>query len=164
MGERTKKIVLAMSARGLRPGDLRLIITPLRYKVEVFGTVAKGRVRMDTWLPLQTMKRTRGKWIDWEYDCAVRMFERRVRDKIEFEEGHLWRTEDGRMLKLKEMHIDHLQNCLAMCERQAWRARYIPRLKEEIARRNTSRNVGKALALGLAYGVAKYGRPNHAKT
>jgi len=46
----------------------------------------------------------------------------------------IWVTRDGRRMRVGEMHIDHLKNCIAKItrSRRGWRAHWLPRLLLEL--------------------------------
>lgn len=48
-----------------------------------------------------------------------------------------WVTKDGRRLLLAEMSKDHLTSCITLIENlgRVWRARWLPKLRAELARR-----------------------------
>ena len=49
----------------------------------------------------------------------------------------IWRTKDGRVLKVEEMGVEHIKNCIRMLERNnvPFRAPYVRMFTEELEKR-----------------------------
>jgi hypothetical protein len=158
MSQSKKKEVIAY-ARFLEPGervrvgraavegDMRLVASPLRYYVEIFKQElswhrAQGRhppamrkfMRL-TWNKMQAMKRTRNTYDDWEFFCAGRMFERRVKERQGVLTFQLWPSEDGRLTRLCDLHDQHLKNIFFKIALHKWRKPWLPHIMKEMDRR-----------------------------
>lgn len=122
-------------ASGFEVGDLRLVASPLRYKVQMWQYV--NATRIQTWADTKhRFPRTRRQYVEWEYECAVSMFLHRCWERWMVKQGRVWPSVDGRMTQIHRLTTPHLRNIIAKIERDGnWRERFLPVLKEELDRR-----------------------------
>lgn len=122
-------------------GDMRLVATAMRYKVQKFDYRSgfkksrSGWMEGTSWVDVQRMKRTTHEWIDQEYECATRMFERRVREAKGVIEMKLWPSVDGRVTPLAWLTDGHLVNIYNKINRGGWRPYWMAPIGDELRRR-----------------------------
>lgn len=119
-------------------GDLRLVASPMRYKVQIWQHhAAAGFQYLTGWQDTRDrFPRTRRQYVDLEYQCAVAMFWRRCWEQWMVREAKAWPSQDGRITQICNLDTPHLKNIIAKVERaDNWRRRFLPTLKEELDRR-----------------------------